>query len=190
MSRRLLIAGFVLCALSLLVPPLGLGALIIGIIALVRGRIGPGATLVVIGTVLPFAGTIILQAFFLKPYRIPCSAMVPTLEVGDRILVNPGGGDPKTGDIVVFHPPAGAVAQQQCGARHPSTQACPRPTSNQADVTFIKRVVAGPDDRLAIVDGHVVRNGQRHSEPFTEPCGGGLIATSHGRSGFRPTTGS
>ena len=107
MSRRLLIAGFVLCALSLLVPPLGLGALIIGIIALVRGRIGPGATLVVIGTVLPFAGTIILQAFFLKPYRIPCSAMVPTLEVGDRILVNPGGGDPKTGDIVVFSPAGG-----------------------------------------------------------------------------------
>jgi len=41
----------------------------------------------------------------------------------------------------------------------------------RADVNFIKRVVAGPSDRLAIEDGHVVRNGKRERKPFIAPCG-------------------
>ncbi len=50
--------------------------------------------------------------------------MVPTLEVGQRVLVNRIGthfGDPKVGDILVFHPPAGAEASppSQCGDHPP-----------------------------------------------------------------------
>ncbi len=173
MSRRLLIVGFVFCAASLLIPPLGVGGLVIGIIAIVRGRVGPGTTLVVLAVILPLAGAVILQSFFARPYRIPSAAMLPTLEVGDRIVVDPGGEKPQVGDIVVFHPPAGAEREPQCAVRPKPRQACPKPTRRTADVTFVKRVVAGPGDRLAVVDGHVVRNGRRQREPFIEPCGGG-----------------
>jgi len=30
-----------------------------------------------------------------------------------------------------------------------------------------------PGDRIAVRDGHVIRNGRRASEPFAVPCGGG-----------------
>jgi len=30
-----------------------------------------------------------------------------------------------------------------------------------------------PGDHIGVQDGHVVRNGQRVSEPFAAPCGGG-----------------
>jgi signal peptidase I len=117
-----------------------------------------------------------IQAFLVKPYRIPSESMVPTLEIGQRVLVNRIGArfsDPSVGDIVVFHPPAGAEADNECGGGTPPTgEPCSRPTAERADVNFIKRVVAGPGDRLTIEDGHVVLNGKRQSEPFTEPCQG------------------
>jgi signal peptidase I len=117
-----------------------------------------------------------IQAFLVKPYRIPSESMVPTLEVGQRVLVNRIGerfGDPQVGDIVVFHPPAGAEQGNQCGQAHPDDQVCARPTPDKADVNFIKRIVAGPGDRIMVEDGHVVLNGRRQQEPFARPCGPG-----------------
>jgi signal peptidase I len=103
--------------------------------------------------------------------------MVPTLEVGQRVLVNRIGarfGEPEVGDIVVFHPPRGAEVGNECGGGPPPDgQVCGRPTRTRADVNFIKRVVAGPGDRLRVEEGHAVVNGERQEEPFTEPCGGG-----------------
>ena len=117
-----------------------------------------------------------IQAFLIKPYRIPSESMVPTLDVGQRVLVNRLetrlGGRPEVGDVAVFHPPAGSDTNE-CGAAQNNGQACPRPTRERADVNFIKRVVAGPGDRLRIVDGRVIRNGRRAREPYAEPCGGG-----------------
>ena len=117
-----------------------------------------------------------IQAFLVKPYRIPSESMVPTLSVGQRVLVNRIGnnfGDPAIGDVTVFHPPAGAENENQCGVRRRTSQPCPSPTKERADVNFIKRIVAGPGDTLAVEDGHVIRNGKRQPEPFIEPCGGG-----------------
>jgi signal peptidase I len=117
-----------------------------------------------------------IQAFLVKPYRIPSESMVPTLQVGQRVLVNRIGarfGHPSVGDIVVFHPPAGAEQGNECGASHPATQVCDTPTPEKADVNFIKRVVAGPGDHLKVEDGHVILNGKRQKESFAEPCGGG-----------------
>ena len=117
-----------------------------------------------------------IQAFLVKPYRIPSESMVPTLEIGQRVLVNRIGarfGDPEVGDVVVFHPPTGAERGNECGAGPPPQgQVCSRPTPEKADVNFIKRVVAGPGDRLRIEDGHVILNGRRQNEPFARPCGG------------------
>jgi signal peptidase I len=118
-----------------------------------------------------------IQAFLVKPYRIPSESMVPTLQVGQRVLVDRIGsrfGDPKVGDVVVFHPPAGAEQDNTCGGGPPPQgQVCARPTSDRADVNFIKRVVAGPGDKLSIRNGHVVLNGKLQKESFARPCGGG-----------------
>jgi signal peptidase I len=117
-----------------------------------------------------------IQAFLVKPYRIPSESMVPTLQVGQRVLVNRIGARfsaPHVGDVVVFHPPAGSD-DNTCGAgQPPAGQVCDKPTATRAGVNFIKRVVAGPGDRLSVVDGHVILNGRRQAEKFTAPCGGG-----------------
>jgi signal peptidase I len=120
-----------------------------------------------------------IQAFLIKPYKIPSESMVPTLEVGQRVLVNRVGmhfGDPSVGDIMVFHPPAGAP-DNQCGAPHKQTQACPVPTPGNNSVNYIKRVVGLPGDTLRIIDGHVIRNGKRESDSYIAPCGGGPFCT-------------
>jgi len=115
-----------------------------------------------------------IQAFVIKPYRIPSGSMEPTLNVGQRVLVDRIGNDffaPSVGDIVVFHPPAGAAAEQ-CGVvARKSGQACSRPTAKQSSENYIKRVVAGPGDTIAIVNGHVILNGKRQHEPFANFAG-------------------
>jgi signal peptidase I len=115
-----------------------------------------------------------IQAFLVKPYRIPSESMVPTLEIGQRVLVNRIGarfGHPEIGDVVVFHPPVGAEQGNECGGGPPPQgQVCIQPTSGKADVNFIKRVVAGPGDKIKISQGHVILNGKTQNEPFARPC--------------------
>ncbi len=36
---------------------------------------------------------------------------------------------------------------------------------------FIKRVVAGPGDRVSIINGHVIRNGVQEEDSYIAPCG-------------------
>jgi signal peptidase I len=103
--------------------------------------------------------------------------MEPTLDVGQRVLVNRfiyHFKDPKPGDIVVFHPPAGADRGTECGVPHGGGEACPKPTPGQSSQTFIKRIVAGPGDTLTVKDGHPVVNGvEKVNEPYANPCGSG-----------------
>ncbi len=62
----------------------------------------------------------VLRSFIVEPFQIPSSSMVPTLEVGDYILVNKytyglrlpvlrtkvlGMNEPERGDVMVFFPP-------------------------------------------------------------------------------------
>lgn len=120
---------------------------------------------------------LLIQAFIVKPYRIPSPSMVPTLAIGQRVLTNRLNTHPSLGDVVVFHPPAGAnPAEPVCGnpaegTGHP--QACDAPTPTASSQTFIKRVVGLPGDRIAIVNGRVIRNGVPEKAPYAEPCGGG-----------------
>lgn len=129
-----------------------------------------------------------IQFVLVKPYQIPSESMVPTLVIGQRVLVNRLGerfGEPHVGDVVVFHPPAAATGdeagfggdQSQCGARQPEGAACAAPVSRRSKDNFIKRIVAGPGDSIAVVDGHAVLNGKRQSEPFVqESCPSGAAA--------------
>lgn len=119
---------------------------------------------------------LLIQAFIVKPYRIPSGSMIPTLNIGQRILANRLSGNPSVGDVVVFHPPAGAdPATPDCGNPNQGAdhqQACDTPTAQESSQTFIKRVVAGPGDTVQIINGHVYRNGVREHDPYIEPCGG------------------
>jgi signal peptidase I len=118
---------------------------------------------------------LLIQAFIVKPYRIPSPSMVPTLDVGQRVLTNRLIDHPSVGDIVVFHPPKGADPQPPvCGDAMQGSghqQPCDVPTSEESGQTFIKRVVAGPGDRITISDGHVIRNGVREKDSYIAPCG-------------------
>lgn len=101
--------------------------------------------------------------------------MEPTLDVGQRVLVNRflyHLTDPGPGDIVVFHPPTGADNGAECGAPNPPQQACAKPTETESSQNFIKRIVAGPGDTLSVRNGHPVVNGvEKTDEPYTRPCG-------------------
>ena len=112
-----------------------------------------------------------IQAVLVKPFRIPSESMVPTLEIGQRVLVDrvsPRFSDYERGDVVVFKPPKGAD-EGICAVSHPPRQACPRSSSEQSDTNFIKRIVGIPGDRLAIKRGHVYIDGKRQQEPYIAP---------------------
>ena len=118
-----------------------------------------------------------IQAFIVKPYQIPSESMLPTLEPGQRVLVNRMsysiGGDPSIGDVVVFHPPSGADGNgRECGIHRLSDQACPQGTPEASEQNFIKRIVAGPGDTLYIEDGQPVVNGEPVEEDYIRRCGG------------------
>jgi signal peptidase I len=126
-----------------------------------------------------------IQAFIVKPYRIPSASMLPTLHINQRVLVNRIGdhfSTPHIGDILVFHPPKdysscanpneGENAAGQDGAR-----ACDLTNATEATVTFIKRVVGLPGDHISIRDGHVIRNGIPERDSYTVPCDGSGACT-------------
>ena len=120
---------------------------------------------------------LLIQAFLVKPFRIPSESMEPTLDVGQRVLVDRVSyrfSNPDRGDIVVFKPPAGADSGTCGAANKPPDEACPRPTSTHSGTNFIKRVVGVPGDRLKVLKGRVYINGHLEREPFIRPsttCG-------------------
>lgn len=147
-----------------------------------KGRAGGLVELVVI-VALALGLALAIQAWVVKPYQIPSQSMEPTLDVGQRVLVNRflyHLTDPAIGDIVVFHPPAGADNGTECGVtvngRQPIDvgEPCPKPTAGESSQNFIKRIVAVPGDKLSIRGGHPVVNGvEKTNEPYITPCGGG-----------------
>jgi signal peptidase I len=92
---------------------------------------------------------LVLRSFVVEPFQIPSSSMVPTLEIGDYILVNKFSyglrlpvartkvveiGEPQRGDVVVFFPP----------------------NDNRY---FIKRLIGLPGDRISYRNKQLTVNG-------------------------------
>jgi signal peptidase I len=100
--------------------------------------------------VVAISVALLIQAFLVKPYRIPSISMEDTLLIGDRVLVDRISwrfSTPQRGDIVVFHPPfAGPV--------------------------LIKRIIGLPGDVVSLKDGAVYVNGRRLSEPYVRRVDG------------------
>jgi signal peptidase I len=97
---------------------------------------------------------LVLRSFLVEPFQIPSSSMVPTLEVGDFILVNKYTygirlpvtrtkvmdiSDPKRGDVMVFFPP-------------------------HKDVYFIKRVIGLPGDEIRYINNVLYINGEKQPQ--------------------------
>lgn len=94
---------------------------------------------------------LVLRSFIVEPFQIPSASMVPTLQVGDFILVNKFAyglrmpvtqakivdtGKPERGDVMVFFPPDD-----------------PR--------YFIKRVIGLPGDHVQLFDNQLFINGEK-----------------------------
>ena len=137
-----------------------------------RSAANPFIELIVILAVA-FGLAYVVQAWVVKPYRIPSGSMEPTLDVGDRVLVNRlvyRFHGPHRGDIIVFHPPG-----------HGNT--AERGVRSEAGVTYIKRVIGLPGETLQITGGIVTvckpagQNCHSLKEPYTE---GSLTAPRYG----------
>ncbi len=151
----------------------------------IRSRAGSLVELVVVVAVA-LGLALLIQAFIVKPYKIPSGSMEPTLKVGQRVLVDRIGmhfGGPSVGDIVVFHPPQGAE-QEICGAVAAPPHVvsyggapCAKAAPKEASVNFIKRVVAGPGEWIYVKEGHAYTSKSRHGpfkrehDPYIAPCG-------------------
>jgi signal peptidase I len=120
-----------------------------------------------------------IQAFIVKPYRIPSGSMLPTLHINQRILVNRIGthfSSPHVGDIVVFHPPknygegCADAAEGQQQAVQGQAKPCGVAQKQASSETFVKRVVGLPGDRIQLINGHVIRNGVREQDAYIRTC--------------------
>lgn len=112
---------------------------------------------------VPALALVVLGLASVKLYRIPTSAMEPTLhcpspgngcegKAADRVLGVRflGGGSPQRGDIVAFELPAQAA--RRCGGREGSV--------------YVHRVLGLPGERIAARGGAVFINGERLSQLY------------------------
>ncbi len=129
---------------------------------------------------------LLIQAFLVKPYEIPSASMLPTLRINQRILVDRLGTHftaPKIGDIYVFHPPAQETCADPNQGENQLGQdgraACDVAQTHRSSQTYVKRIVGLPGDRLAIINGQVIRNGVQEKNSYTIPCNGGGECNFH-----------
>ena len=108
----------------------------------------------VVVVVVAVLAAMLLRTFVVATYSIPSGSMEPTLQIGDRIVVDKlsyhlhGIG---RGDIVVLSTPP--------------TENCAGPPVSD----LVKRVIALPGEIIALEDGRVLINGRLYPEPFLPP---------------------
>jgi len=115
-----------------------------------------------IGTALILA--LLIRTFAVQAFKIPSGSMIPTLLVGDHLLVNKivygTPVDIPFTNVTVFHMP---------GLRHPQRGEIivfKYPEDPTRD--FIKRTVAVEGDTIQMIDKKLYVNGKPVEEPFTQ----------------------
>ncbi|MCX4587697.1 signal peptidase I [Streptomyces sp. NBC_01481] len=121
---------------------------------------------------------LLFSHFVVQPFQIPSSSMEPTLQVGDRVLVNKlayrFGSGPERGDVVVFD---GTGSFVQEGLQENPVSAATRGVfaalglAEPAETDFVKRVVGVGGDRVVCCDkgGRVEVNGVPVDEGYLHP---------------------
>lgn len=110
---------------------------------------------------------LVVRPFIVEAFFIPSESMVPTLQVGDRVLVNKfiyHFTEPESGDIVVFKTPEGVDNSVDGNVIERAIGWLQGNRDERQDL--IKRVVALPGDRIAIRNGVLLVNGERQREPY------------------------
>lgn len=96
---------------------------------------------------------IIIRSFVFQSFYIPSGSMIPTLKIGNRVLVNELAYDFHSvhrGDIIVFRTPQDD-------------------RSNPVIKHLVKRVVGLPGDTVSSANGKLYINGKPVSEPYLPP---------------------
>ncbi|KMO98198.1 signal peptidase I [Streptomyces roseus] len=128
--------------------------------------------------VLCTAFLLLISNFVVQPFKIPSRSMEPTLQVGDRVLVNKlayrFGDRPKRGDVVVFDGRGsfvreGAEGDPIGGALRGAASALGIGEPSETD--FVKRVVGVGGDDVVCCDagGRLKVNGVAVEEPYVYP---------------------
>ena len=90
----------------------------------------------------------LIRAYVFQTFYIPSVSMVPTLQVGDRIIVSKLSttfGDINRGDVIVF--------------KHPPREDCGGDTGPNSDL--VKRVIGMPGDELTSRNNTIYVNGKK-----------------------------
>lgn len=118
---------------------------------------------------------LLLRSFVAEPFRIPSGSMMPTLDVGDFILVNKFAyglrmpafnnklvdlGEPQRGDVVVFRFP-GYLCRDGGRLVRSGDMSCNDPHAPVPAQNWIKRVIGLPGDSIEVHGAELWVNGQR-----------------------------
>jgi signal peptidase I len=118
--------------------------------------------------------TVLVKGFLIQAFFIPSRSMEPTLDVGDRVVVNRLAyrlGEPDHGQVVVFLRPTGSDQNSSGGpiswVRRAVAQGLGGTPPGNEDL--IKRVVGLPGDVMEGRDGYLWRNDVKVDEPYLRP---------------------
>ena len=123
--------------------------------------------------VVAFILALLIKAFLVQAFYIPSASMEPTLDVGDRVLVNKVVyklHPPRRGDIIVFEEPHLSTSPDQNPVSafwHWLVEGLGVSSNPQKD--FIKRVIGLPGERVAVENGRVFVDGSPVNEPYLSP---------------------
>jgi signal peptidase I len=108
-----------------------------------------------------------------KTYTYPSESMEPTIAYKEKVTVDLDAykkAKPAIGDIVAFHLPGGGETAE-CGVEHPASQSCPKAITGPSSGVFIKRIVAGPGDKVSFREGLPIVNGRAVLADDVQKCG-------------------
>lgn len=116
---------------------------------------------------------VVVRSLFVQTFSVPTGSMQPTIEPGDRVLVNRlvRGGDLHRGDVVVFDGRHAFRGEGDGGAGARLARTVLGALTLDSGTDYVKRVVGLPRDRVTCCDasGRLVVNGVAVTEPYLFP---------------------